>query len=143
MIDITFANKSHRKVKASKHHLVQLTSKAAQPHHLFNTKGVVSFDILRDLEYVTLDFPNALFSNCGRETNLYDFDIDGPKLMNANEEISCMFLRHPKHSSLNIVRPFPAISRVALHLPKAVLKMRYSYLPRNKNWNLVVSVSGE
>ena len=143
LINVSFVNRAHRSVRLPKQKSLSLRTKASDAYVLFNTEGVVSFDILKEIDGICLTIPNALFSDCGKEQPIYDADISWSKIMSANPEISCVLLKHPTNMELSIHRDYPVGSRIALNLPKGTFTARYSYLARNKDWNLVVSVFGE
>ena len=120
-----------------------LRTKASDAYVLFNNEGLLSFDILKEIDGICLSFPNALFSDCGKEQPIYDAEIHLSKLMNANREMSFFLMKHPTNIELSIYQDYPVGSRIAFNFPKGVFTARYNYLARNKDWNLVVSVSGE
>ena len=120
-----------------------LRTKASDAYVLFNNEGVLSVDILKKIGGICLAFPHALFSDCGQEQPIYDAEIHWSKMMSANPEISCFLMKNPTSLELFIYREYPVGSRIALNLSKGVFTARYNYLARNKDWNLVVSVSGE
>ena len=122
---------------------LSLRTKASDAFVLFNDEGVFSVDILKQIEVICLVFPNALFSDCGKEQPIYDSEIHWSKLLNVNPEMSCFLMKHPEHIELSFYRDYPVGSRIAFDFPKASFTARYNYLARNKVWNLVVSVSGE
>ena len=143
MINVTFVNRSHRSLGLPKQKPLLLRTKASDAYLLFNNEGVLSFDILKKVEGICLAFPNALYSDCGKEQPLFDAEIHWSKLLNANPELSGFLMKHLDHLRLSLYREYPVGSRIALNVPKAVFTARYTYLARNKDWNLVVSVSGE
>lgn len=143
MINVTFVNRTHRKLGLPKQKPLTLRTKASDAFVLFNNEGVLSFDILKEIEGISLTFPKALFSDCGKEQPLYDAEIHWSKLMNGNPEMSAFLMKHPSSLQLFLYRDYPVGSRIAFNVPKGMFTARYTYLARNKDWNLVVSVSGE